>query len=202
MPNPVDLIATSHLAPLLRTHGFRKDGRTCRLSNDNVVRVVNLQGSRYNIGGEGEVTVNLGVLHPSAERVLRADGWAVPPPDPSRVKAFECTVKARIGHLMPQRSDTWWPLGRRTKKSGRKIATAVQTYGLPWLQLCSDPLEAARWLESTNYAFHGPIRALALLLTVDAQAAQAALDRWTAGAEESEAEEKVRIWARRADLRC
>src|SRR5262245_66669560 len=51
-------------APALKSAGYRKQGARFRHdASPSVVRLVNIQSSQWNVGSEGEFTVNLGVYH-------------------------------------------------------------------------------------------------------------------------------------------
>lgn len=107
------------VAPLFKSQGFRKRGRTYnRLTGDELVHVVNFQMGAFNPPGttyfpglrenlHGLFTVNLGVYIPE---IARRHGGG---PATSFVQEYRCSLRARLGNLTGERQDIWCPPRRR-----------------------------------------------------------------------------------------
>jgi hypothetical protein len=59
-----DLVA-HHIAPALRTNGFKRTGQRFRKGFGSHTWVVEVQRDKYNVGAEGSFTIYLGVYHPA-----------------------------------------------------------------------------------------------------------------------------------------
>ena len=65
-------VVVAAFAPTLKAAGYRKQGARFREEvSHTVVRLVNIQSSPWNMGSEGQFTVNLGVYHRDFEVALR-----------------------------------------------------------------------------------------------------------------------------------
>ncbi len=117
------------LAPLLKQQGFSKSGRTFHRLTGVVWQVVNVQASQGNSDASGKFTINVGVYVPE---VAVLAGQA---PIAGKPKEYECTVRERIGTLMPGGADHWWVLLPSTDLAvvATSVTQAVTAYGLPWL---------------------------------------------------------------------
>src|SRR5262245_19891647 len=133
-----DVVAA--FAPALKSAGYRKQGARFRHdTSPTVIQLVNIQNSQWNVGSEGEFTVNLGVYH----RDLAALHDAMPVVESPLVQ--HCIVQQRIGHLMPVGRDFWWSINPKSDLTalGEEVAAAWVKYGKPWLEAKST-LEGAR----------------------------------------------------------
>ncbi len=123
-------------APLLKSAGFKKRRHTFnRAVKDGLVHLVNFQMGPYDPSGRPDVlagirvnlhglfTINLGVYVPEMDR-----GGT---PDSSWVNDYDCQLSQRIGHLMPEQNDVWWPLD--FEPSQDQAVDALREAGLPWL---------------------------------------------------------------------
>jgi hypothetical protein len=130
----IDAVAGAHVAACLKSAGFRRKGRTFHRLHDDRTDVVNIQGSKWNAGRTGEFTVNVGVFYPAVSRLV--DSWTVA----GLPTEAECTVRSRLGMLMPGGQDTWWKLRASTSedKLSATVAEALSDYGLPWLDRMGD----------------------------------------------------------------
>jgi predicted Zn-dependent protease len=157
----------------LKERGFKKKGRTFRRYSPGAVQVVNIQGSRTNSGDSGRFTMNLGVYFPS---VARLAGTETESP-----LEYECTLRARIGRLMPTSYDHWWELDAAADIDAlaADVADAYRRFGEDWLQAHSDVKRAAHSDES----WAGPITRAALLLEADQR--DAAVDLMTSSLAQS-----------------
>jgi hypothetical protein len=103
------------VAPLFKSQGFRKRGRTYnRHTSDGLIHVVNFQmgasdppgttyvpGLRENL--HGLFIVNLGVYIPE---VAARHGGGIPT---GFVQEYHCSLRARLGNLKGEPRDIWWP---------------------------------------------------------------------------------------------
>jgi hypothetical protein len=105
------------LSPLLRAEGFKGSGNTFRRIKDEVIHVVNIQGSRYG----GQCCVNLG-LHYS---FLPTAGGR-PVTDPKKLKEYECEFRDRVHDA--QESDHWWTYGATQAESEASVANLIDMY--------------------------------------------------------------------------
>jgi Domain of unknown function (DUF4304) len=78
----------------------------------------------------GRFTINLGVWLPGVAR----SGSEAPADRAGRfINEYDCHVHARIGELLPERQDTWWPLDASADELAATITSVITGYGLPWL---------------------------------------------------------------------
>ena len=132
------LIAT--VQPVLKELGFRRRGSTFNrtVAPDGLVHVINVQRGGYirlqaaDMFGlapqpYGGFTVNLGVWLPGVRLP------AFDPPDDVTGKTIsegQCHLLERLGRLLPEPADIWWPLDEKGSELAR---AALAGYGLPWL---------------------------------------------------------------------
>lgn len=122
------------------------------------MQVLNVQSSSGNIGLSGKFTVNLGVYLPAVAARL---GNATDAPWP---KEYQCTLRERIGSLMPTRDDFWWHLDSSTDldRLAAQVLGVVNEVGIPWLEAAVDP---SRQLSIAGAcAYHLEVAAVALEL--------------------------------------
>ena len=127
----------THCAPILKSSGFRKRRHSFnRALPSDLVHVVDFQmgpfdppGTEYvppfRVNLYGRFTINLGVYVPEIARRLDSsrNGW---------VNEYDCHMRQRIGAVMPDRVDTWWPLDD-PPRAAEAAADALEGHGLPWL---------------------------------------------------------------------
>jgi hypothetical protein len=134
-----------HTTPLLMEAGFHKERRTFRKVAGDQTQIINFQSHSYaNYGARGRFLVNLGVFFPSM-----FDRWGDGELK-SQPKANKCSISKRLATMIPDRKDHWWMLDENSDDDAiaAEIADAVRDYGLPWLEMCSDPSGARAYLES------------------------------------------------------
>jgi len=136
----IDQCIGLQLGPVLKKEGFRKSGRTFHRSFDLGTQVVNIQANRWNQGGAGSFTVNLGIYFPDIHRLAE---MIVPRALPGEA---DCTLRQRLGILMPSGSDYWWELdpGSDLERVAAEVGAAWTRYGKPWLDRHSELEEAAK----------------------------------------------------------
>ena len=152
-------VVVATFAPALKAAGYRKQGARFRADiSPTVVRLVNVQSSQWNMDGEGQFTVNLGVYH----RDLAALHDACPAVESPLVQ--HCVVQERLGCLMPVGQDYWWPIDDKTDLAalGFEVASAWEKYGKPWLE-ANSTLEGAReFLLGRNLHFLAAMASVAM----------------------------------------
>lgn len=126
----IDAVVAQGLAPLLKSHGFAKAGRSFHRRRGERWQVVNVQASSGNSAAQARFTLNLGLYVPEIEALA---GHSPPAGKP---KEYDCTLRERIGLLMPQARDHWWTLAPDSDPASLapELAEAFAAYGLPWLE--------------------------------------------------------------------
>src|SRR5262249_38322917 len=129
----IDACVNAALSKTLRQAGYRKSGRTYHQVAESCIRVTNIQASSHNFGALGRFTMNLGVYYPD---VVLLSPVAVPNGLP---KEYQCTLRERIGRLMPRSADFWWQIDETCdlQAIGAQLNKAWLEYGQPWLSQCS-----------------------------------------------------------------
>lgn len=146
-------------APTLKKAGYRKQGANWREEvSSTVVRLVNIQSSPWNMGGEGQFCVNLGVYH----RDLAALHDSSPVVESPLVR--HCLIQQRLGFLMPIGKDHWWSINDETDLAalGSEVATDWETHGKPWLDAKSTLEGAREFLLSRKMYFLAAMTSLAM----------------------------------------
>jgi hypothetical protein len=125
----IDGIIRDGLAPALKEEGYKKKGRNFLIVSKEVIRVVNVQASQWNVGNSGRFTLNLGIHLP---RIAKFTGNEINGQFP---KEYECTVRKRIGRLMPQGKDHWWEIGEDTDalSLSLEVADVWKKLGSAWI---------------------------------------------------------------------
>jgi hypothetical protein len=109
----------------LRAAGFRRQGNHFHRHSNGLIHAFNFQASRGMAIPNGAFAVNLLV---SSEYLYRC--WTGRLPANPATMFFP--ISERIGLLMPQREDKWWPVDREPTILGREVADALVTCGLPF----------------------------------------------------------------------
>ncbi len=110
-----------HVAPALKTLGFKKKVEVWNRPADYGMHVIEVQSSRERVDGTVNLTLNIGVL--VSEVWLTC--WDKPIPD--LVREENCYPRFRLGHLLagfdPKQRDRWWKLSDTTapEACGREI---------------------------------------------------------------------------------
>jgi hypothetical protein len=130
----IDGIVGAGLAPALKKDGYKKKGRNFLLTSMDVIRVVNVQASQWNIGSSGQFTLNLGIYLPKIANFIGNEISGEFP------KEYECTVRERIGSLMPKGEDYWWELEKKTDTEtlALEVVEAWTKFGRPWMDQAWD----------------------------------------------------------------
>ncbi|WP_127997207.1 DUF4304 domain-containing protein [Piscinibacter defluvii] len=133
------------LAQLLGPLGYRSASSLFTREVQDVVHLVEVQGSRQSIAGSAKFTVNIGILVPAAiyPDVRESTKPSVP----------QAHWRARLGSLSPERSDLWWQVHTLLDAElvARDVAARVEQHALPALsrlQSSQDPI--ALWLSGSS----------------------------------------------------
>jgi Domain of unknown function (DUF4304) len=152
-------VVVAAFAPALKAAGYRKQGARFREDvSPTVTRLVNIQSSQWNMGREGQFTINLGVYH----RDLAELHDAFPVVESPLVQ--HCRIQQRLGFLMPVGEDLWWTFDDKTDlvALGSEVASAWEKYGKPWLDTNSTLEGARHFLLSENEHFLAAMASLAM----------------------------------------
>ncbi len=122
-------IVASTMTPDLKQLGYRKNAFTWQKTVDDVVKVVNVQLSRYNQSHESQFTINLGIYH---GRFHQERGMPMPE---KGVREYNCDVRVRIGELMGK-TDYWWVVAynKENDKVRDGVRHNVTHHALPWIE--------------------------------------------------------------------
>lgn len=104
-------------SPLLRAEGFKGSGTTFRRIKNEIIHVVNIQGSRYG----GQCCVNL-CVHLSFLPIPGMDLLI----DPKKVKEYECRFRSRLHE--PGEDEHWWSYGTTEAEAEAGLANLIATY--------------------------------------------------------------------------
>lgn len=151
----IDGVIKLSLAKTLKEEGYRKSARNFHLVSKTVVRMVNVQASQGNFGNEGKFTLNLGVYLPAIANFL-SNGLG----QGELPKEYQCTVRERMGELMPRHRDHWWAINPKSDLHAvaEEVNKAWLKCGKPWLDQDWESLSVARDLLDKH---HQPLEALA-----------------------------------------
>lgn len=138
----INAVVSKHMAPLLKSFGFKRYGQCFRKCFFEHTWVVEVQRDKYNSGKTGEFTVNLAVYHPkwiiATEEVPRACRVLTDEPH-----AYQCLINERLDFLVTGRPGCWEVNESVTiEQIGTEVAEALAKHGIPWLEAMS-PLQAA-----------------------------------------------------------
>lgn len=87
--------------PFLKSKGFKKKGENFFLFKERNCMVLNFQKSKG--GSVPMFTVNLGISYAVIRDFYGANNL-------DAIEIDDCHLKQRIGHLLPESRDVWWPL--------------------------------------------------------------------------------------------
>jgi hypothetical protein len=122
-----------HLAPALRSLGFRGSGQVFAIPDDARWIQIGIQRSLRNDAGQIAFTINVQIADRRAWNDLRAEKSYLParPSPNTRYGAF--VWQRRIGLLMPAGRDHWWELTPRTDLAGlgSEVVQAVRSSVIP-----------------------------------------------------------------------
>jgi hypothetical protein len=135
----IDAVLRVGLPSLLKEHGFKKQGRTWRRVRGDGTQIVSVQGSQWNAGDEGRLTVNLAAYYPAVAKLSRMAIKAAP-------GEIDGHIRVRIGQLMPGKRDFWWTIERGAAADlgdlGVDVAEKLHAHGLPFVDTAASLAEA------------------------------------------------------------
>ena len=182
------------LSPALKADGYKKKGRTFYQAGINATRVVNVQSSQSNLGAAGKFTLNLGVYFPEVERVAGNDATLQCPVE------SQCSLRERIGLLLPERKDKWWEVGSgiEIETISDQVLLAWKNYGRIWMESHRDPESA---LTQADNGLLGPVRIAAIhMIHGRTHEAQEEIDREIRVSRNPSFRQWLLRWARSAGL--
>lgn len=140
----IDEVLKLGLTPLMKEQGFRKTGRDYRRRVNDNWDILNVQSSQGNVGPNGKFTINLGVYLPAISNLVSSYSPESAP------KEYECTIRVRIGSLMPQKADFWWQIHPATDigNLAKEVSLTTSKYVLDWFEAHHDPKQVAEALRS------------------------------------------------------
>lgn len=130
MKDAIDEIVKLAILPQLRRNAFKGSGRNFhQLDSAGTYRILNIQASISNSGDTGKFTINLGIFFPEFARLS-----GIPPKSKIPAEA-DCTVRRRIGQIMPEQGDAWWQISPEINvaETSASVKAAVGEHALPWL---------------------------------------------------------------------
>jgi hypothetical protein len=128
----------AEVTPMLKEAGFRKRRHSFnRHAVDGLTGVVHFQMGAYEPPGTVEIppfrrnlygrfTINLGIFSPDMPT------YGPPGKKYEWINEYDCQLRKRIGHLLPDPRDVWWPLDDLAFAEQIALAT-LSDHGLPWL---------------------------------------------------------------------
>ncbi len=124
---------------LLHPMGYRKLGGLFSRPSEDVVHLIEIQGSRGNTSGQAKFTLNVGVF---AYELVYPDVRDVRKPS-----IPEAHWRQRLGFLSPEKIDLWWEVSTQEQSvsAAQDIANRLTCYALPALSELSN-LEALAML--------------------------------------------------------
>lgn len=150
----IDHLARVAFGGVLEPEGFERNGRVLRrvLPDVPAVQVLNLQGSRSNVGSEGTFCVNLGVYFPRLAQLLHPLRRS-PPVELDEVQPHQGHISCRLDDVLPDvrepwwlpqmrhRLDLWFDVGPKTNllELSGVLSRALQSYLVPWLNQHAHP---------------------------------------------------------------
>jgi hypothetical protein len=139
----IDATIIKHVAPFLRSVGFRKKAHRFWRDAGPVLDVVTIQKSQWNDAEDGRFAINLGLYWFEIQQAIGRAAKATPPRD------ADCTVFQRLGIIACDGRDVWWTVREEADVSsaGADVVQKLRDHGLPWLERGHDirhTLEYAR----------------------------------------------------------
>jgi Domain of unknown function (DUF4304) len=146
--------------PVLKELHFRKRRHAFNrtVEPDGLIHVISFQMGAFWSSPYGRFTINLGVRLPG----VAEPGFDAPTDRAGRfINEYNCHLRTRVGELLPQHQDTWWPLDTPADELAATITSAITGYALPWLARFSrwdDPLRQLEQAPADPNWFAPPAR--------------------------------------------
>jgi hypothetical protein len=131
---------------LLKSVGFKRNGRTLYRHGSNYSDVINLQASQWNTADSMKFTANVGVHQLDLASELQRQRAALPQ------KVEECMLQERIGWVMPDQRDVWWCIDAEhtEEHAATSLSAAVGNWVLPWYEQCRSRGTLIQFLSSRS----------------------------------------------------
>ena len=115
------------IVPYLKKDGYKKRAFTWVKECKEVSKVLNIQGSQYNLKTDSRYTVNLGIFHHDFH--MERMGFLG-----KSLSESSCDVRIRIGELMHGR-DHWWELNTYSDNQRvlEDMMNNIETHAYKWL---------------------------------------------------------------------
>jgi hypothetical protein len=125
------------VAPALRRLGFKGSGQTFTLPSDTHWALIGFQKSVWGNSHELRFTVNLTVVGKQAWESARVERPFLGARPTANTSYGFPTWRQRIGFLLPERLDLWWPVvaGSSTESAAEEVIAAIRDYALPEMNL-------------------------------------------------------------------
>lgn len=131
----------SNFDRVLNVNGFQRNKSTWNLSEDLLIKVIDLQISK---SGD-RFTINVGISFKSVFFTC----WGYKPAE--FIEEPYCTVRARIGQLIDG-NDRWWDV--EDPKAIEDAVACLDVFIFPFLKKIQSPSAACEWLMSTGLPSH------------------------------------------------
>jgi hypothetical protein len=189
----IDEVIDHSLGECLRARAFVRKRRTFYRTREGVVGLVAVQASVSNTAGAGKFTVNVGLFFPAIDEVVNGRKLTGLPTEP------ECTIRSRLGLLMPLAQDVWWTIDESVDRLqlAEEVSKAWREFGQPWLDRHEEPLAAQQHLLKW-----GQFREAAAfsLLRKDSTGASQILEKGIASTRDPVFQSMIKSWARSKGL--
>lgn len=153
----VNAIIAKGLAPQLKSHGYRKRGRTFWLEGDNHTKIVSINSSGRNLpelGAIGSYGIEIGVFFPEVFQIGNRNDISTP-------TIHECSVHSGLPldgwGFFDDLQGGYPSVDAQTKA----LENAWDDYGEQWLAQYCQPtdalqwaLEAEEWIEALYFSIH------------------------------------------------
>ena len=123
--------ASRETAKRLASAGFKRKGIHLHRKIGELFHAIQFQASQWGTAAEGKFTVNLIVTSSSLYTQ-----W-IGRPFPANPASALFPIQMRIGSLIPQRCDRWWPVDSETDISSLaiEVASTVEQYAMQFFML-------------------------------------------------------------------
>jgi hypothetical protein len=143
----LDQIIKDAITPLLKTKGFKKQGRNFFKDLGEIGWCFNIQSSLYSHQENVNFTFNVGIFVPSAYEIYYNE------PIPKFPKEYHCIVRKRISELKDVSKEAWYSYNENviSDKLFKQLKADMEGYILPFFnidtidELINFMLEGERW---------------------------------------------------------
>src|SRR5262245_34536213 len=127
----IPVVSKAVLTGGMRSAGFRRQGNHLHRHVDGLIHGIQFQASRWGTITDSQFTVNLIVTSPAIYTC-----W-IRKPMPRNPASVSFPVRQRIGSLLPDPRDKWWPVGPLTdvKALCAEVTEAVVTFSPPFFAM-------------------------------------------------------------------